>query len=115
MHDKNFKTGQEVLEEKISTRICKYCEGKIPLDALKCMHCGEWVEKEKNNVPNEISTKFCPYCDSEIHLKAVKCKHCGEWVEKKTNLSKIATETTESTLVSEALKEGIRHLKDIWR
>ena len=48
-------------------------------------------------------------------MKAVKCKHCGEWVEKKGNLSKIATETTESTVISEAVKEGIKHLKDIWR
>ena len=149
MHDKDFKTGKEILEENISTKVCPYCEGiipykavkcmhcsewiendanleetfvncphcneLIPLKAVKCMHCGKWIKEKENKYSNENSTKPCPYCDSKIHSKATKCRYCGEWVTKEGNLGKIATETTESTLIGEALREGIRHLKDIWR
>jgi len=24
---------------------CPYCKGDIPDDAVKCMHCGEWVKQ----------------------------------------------------------------------
>lgn len=29
------------------TKLCPYCMGDIPLDAIKCEHCGEWVKEKK--------------------------------------------------------------------
>ena len=26
--------------------LCPYCKGDIPDDAVKCMHCGEWVKQK---------------------------------------------------------------------
>lgn len=29
------------------TKYCPYCMGELALDAVKCSHCGEWVEEKK--------------------------------------------------------------------
>jgi hypothetical protein len=34
-----------ILMVKISTKKCPYCQKKIPAKAIKCSHCGEWVDK----------------------------------------------------------------------
>jgi hypothetical protein len=34
-----FVTGLKMKE-------CPYCKSDIPLDSLKCRHCGEWVAKK---------------------------------------------------------------------
>ena len=25
--------------------LCPYCKGEVPSEALKCMHCGEWLSR----------------------------------------------------------------------
>lgn len=75
MYQKNSKIVQENLDD-VLTKSCPYCRGKIPIKAVKCMHCTEWVK--------ENDTKFCPHCGDEIPTKAVKCMHCGDWVKKES-------------------------------
>lgn len=67
---------------------CPYCSEQILETAIKCKHCGEWLNKEKPN------NKTCPYCGEEIEYSAKKCKYCGEWLEKK----EIITTSSKSSL-----------------
>jgi predicted amidophosphoribosyltransferase len=75
MYRKTSKIVQGNLDD-VLTKSCPYCKGKIPVKAVKCMHCAEWVK--------ENDTKFCPHCGDKIPTKAVKCMHCGGWVEKES-------------------------------
>ena len=34
-----------ILMVKLSTKKCPYRQKKIPAKAIKCSHCGEWVNK----------------------------------------------------------------------
>ncbi|MGZ7116773.1 MAG: double zinc ribbon domain-containing protein [Methanobacterium sp.] len=103
-----------------STKSCPYCKEEIPVQAVKCMHCGNWVEKEnseqslsENKLEKEM-TKFCPYCNSEVHYKALKCKYCGEWIEKKRDLKEF-TEPAKNAIITETVREAIVLLKNFWR
>ena len=66
MYDRNFEPNIGS-NDRTTIKNCPLCQGEIPQDAAKCMHCGEWVnKKEKNRDLEEASTKFCPFCDSEF-------------------------------------------------
>lgn len=41
-------------ETKIKLKYCKFCEEKIPEDAVMCTHCGRQVEELKSNNPNIV-------------------------------------------------------------
>ncbi|MGF7119445.1 double zinc ribbon domain-containing protein [Methanobacterium oryzae] len=146
MYQGNSKTAQENLDE-VLTKSCPYCRGKIPIKAVKCMHCGEWVKENnakfcphcgieipkkaikcmhcgdwveeslkelyiENELKKEPDTKLCPFCDSEVHYNALKCKHCGEWIEKQVDLNEI-TNPAKDAIIGEAVREGIKNLRDI--
>src|SRR5258708_5275255 len=32
---------------------CPYCRATIPVEARKCMHCGEWVSSSQQEIPGE--------------------------------------------------------------
>ena len=34
----------------MSIKICPYCAEEIKVDALKCKHCGEWIESKPKGV-----------------------------------------------------------------
>jgi len=34
-----------ILMVKLGTKKCPHCQKKIPAKAIKCSHCGEWVDK----------------------------------------------------------------------
>lgn len=34
--------------------LCPFCNGEISADAKKCQHCGEWVNKDAENLPDEL-------------------------------------------------------------
>ena len=40
---------------------CPYCKEEILETAIKCKHCGEWLNKEI-----EPDTKSCPFCGEKI-------------------------------------------------
>lgn len=50
---------------------CEYCKEQIRPDALKCKHCGAFLEDTR---PTHNGT--CPWCKESIHRDAKRCKHC---------------------------------------
>lgn len=67
------------MTEEMQTKTCPYCGEEINVNAIKCKHCGEFLEEKKEKV---TGTKACPFCGEEILASAVKCKHCGEFLNK---------------------------------
>ena len=65
------------MAEEMQTKTCPYCGEEINVSAIKCKHCGEFLEEKQENVSG---TKVCPFCGEEILASAVKCKHCGEFL-----------------------------------
>ncbi len=41
--------------KKNTSKICMFCQGEIPVNATKCMHCGEWVS---GNAPKSKAIYF---------------------------------------------------------
>jgi len=62
---------------------CPFCLGKIPKEAAKCQHCGEWL-KDPNEVPPPqppSTSQTCPKCMHENGLERSTCSRCGEQLE----------------------------------
>ena len=38
---------EEAAEEEPTTKVCPYCQGEIPIKAVKCMHCGSDLPEEE--------------------------------------------------------------------
>lgn len=66
------------------TKNCPFCGEEIMATAKKCKHCGEWLEKQEEN----LETKECPVCGESIPANAITCKHCGEKIEGQNNINK---------------------------
>jgi len=51
---------------------CPFCKEEVKADAIKCKHCGSFIEviKPKHN-------GICPFCKEQINKDAIKCKHCS--------------------------------------
>jgi len=35
-------------------KICPFCKGNAPDDALKCQHCGEWLDGRSSTARSEL-------------------------------------------------------------
>jgi ribosomal protein L37AE/L43A len=66
-------------QEHSQTKTCPFCGEEILLSAIKCKHCGEFLDGRKRNVPPQsIQTKQAPGIPT--------CQQCGG-VMKKTVIS----------------------------
>lgn len=54
---------------------CALCNGEIVSTAKKCMHCGEWVNQEKEFLQEEI---FKPVTNQLDGDERVQCGGCGK-------------------------------------
>ncbi len=40
--------------EELKITLCPYCNAEISSDAKKCKHCGEWVNKDEETLPDDL-------------------------------------------------------------
>lgn len=48
------------------TKTCPYCGEEILTEAVKCKHCGEWLNQEKKQDVPVITSGFFKYCDEIV-------------------------------------------------
>jgi predicted RNA-binding Zn-ribbon protein involved in translation (DUF1610 family) len=60
------------------TKICPYCGEEILAVAIKCKHCGNWLDD--NHKVGSPGTMRCPVCDEVIPADSTVCPQCGETI-----------------------------------
>ena len=69
------------MSDKVKT--CPFCGEEILEVAVKCKHCGEWLDRD--NV--DLQRKQCPFCGEDIALDDEICVHCGEKIGYRSDTS----------------------------
>jgi ribosomal protein L40E len=85
--------------------ICTYCLSLISTTALKCTHCGEWID----NYHGKKDVNICSSCEQAIPSAAIKCMHCGSWVNNKLekDMGNLAEEEIKHEV--DELMENLNH------
>jgi predicted amidophosphoribosyltransferase len=85
--------------------ICAYCLSLISTTALKCPHCGEWID----NSHTKEDVNICSSCEQPIPSAAIKCMHCGSWVNNKLekDMGNLAEEEIKNEV--DELMENLNH------
>ena len=56
---------------------CAYCEEKIQDEAVKCKHCGEWLQQHhpKESCTEESAKILCELIDNRYAEALITCTH----------------------------------------
>lgn len=93
------------MTEEMQTKTCPYCGEEININAIKCKHCGEFLNENQQEQTTEPETKICPFCGEEIAYKAVKCKHCGEFLNKQISSDRTNNDKIDRLNIDESWKK----------
>lgn len=74
-------SGSPTRDVSLNAITCPFCLGSISKEALKCQHCGEWLEKADELPKPPPTSQACPKCMHENGLDLKVCSRCGEQLE----------------------------------
>lgn len=56
---------------------CPFCAEEIQDEAIKCKHCGEFLNQSLNNTDSQLESIKCPFCSNSISNDSTSCNFCG--------------------------------------
>jgi len=61
----------------METKKCPFCAEEIRIEAIKCKHCGEFLETETQSESNNEGVWKCKKCKEEVENNYDICWNCG--------------------------------------
>ena len=58
-------------------KICPYCAEEIKKEAIKCKHCGEFLDTSRSDKANSTSFEWCRDCGKPLCGDNSFCNSCG--------------------------------------